>query len=114
MKAVITRCAMCPAEAGSSSYACPLFTPDLLTGQAYPCKFVRMYRDGARLVMVRLCPRRRRYKGFYQEKQGAAWTPLHTKYLAWCDHFDKAQLHLNLYEAKKRWVPVWPPEGDRI
>lgn len=113
MKELVARCTMCPDRDGSRSYCCSLFKPDILSGQPYPCKFVKVFADEAgRMLRVCESPKHGMFKAHYQTEVSQPWKPLVTKFLPWRRSFDKAQMDLNFYAAHKGWKAVWPiPEA---
>ncbi len=114
MKELSARCAMCPEPKGSRSYACTLFRPDLVSGAAYPCKFVRVFQDGVRLVRVCENAQRGLYKAHYRMQGTSCWRPVPSKFLPWCSGFDRAQMQLNFYAERKHWLAVWPLEEANL
>ncbi|NCB35974.1 MAG: hypothetical protein EOM58_08000 [Clostridia bacterium] len=104
------RCHMCPEPPNSASLTCTLIKPDLITGVAYPCKFVRAYTDGARLLRICWNERHQGYKVHALREADSAWTPVPSKYLPWKVTFDQAQAILNRYATRKGWRALGPGE----
>lgn len=103
------RCHICP-EPNNASFACTLIKPDLITGAAYPCKFVRAYTDGARLLRVCWNEKHQGYKVHFLREADSAWVPVPSKHLQWQATFDQAQTAFNRYAMRKGWRVLGPGE----
>ena len=115
MKELAARCTLCPQKANSACYFCTMDKPDPLTGELRPCRFVKVFEDGTgRQIRVLRRKDRELYKAFAHSSAGADWKPLNTKFLPWCASFDRAQMQLNFYAARKGWRAVWPVEEATV
>ena len=107
-KTLAARCSMCPSA--TNRFDCSLIKPDLISGEPTPCRFVRVFTDGAKAFRVLQCKYRRvLFKAHYL--LDGDWVPYRTKFLPCRNSFDRAQSDLNLYASRKGWTPVWPVEG---